>query len=425
MPVYPIDGLRAEDCRMSKFNFALALISATALAIAQTPQDSTPPTFRSQSDLVLVPFHVTRGAHYAQDLKAGDVVLLEDGHPRDFSIFEGPDTQSRIPVELVLLFDTTSNLSGWNTVAQLACGRPSRYGPKDDFTVGWEEALSRAVLGSGSDVRISVYRFDLMQLERLSRPTRDPEELVNAVHALRMPMPQYTNRMTASQREELRIQDESTFRRAHDWIDKPISSWGCPGFGQARDSAGEYIPLELPPNRKNKGAADRPGTGQREWPLEAAIGALKDSAASPEKLLRMMIIFAEGVSGTTTVLDDVAQQAVALGIPIYPVLTHSKMMPERWRSLGANEFFEEQLGRLGKLTGGRSIVPSPEKDDGALVASTLRDVLQSVRNEGLSQYVVGFAPHASSDAPKEHKLEIKLASKSSGELTGGKRRTLY
>jgi len=415
---------------MLKLNFALGLSLTTALALAQQiAQEPSATTFRSQSDLVMVPFHVTRSNLYVQDLKAGDVVLLEDGHPRDFSIFEGPDTQSRTPVELVLLFDTTVFPTGWITPTQYARG--GLYGnPKDDFTIGWEEAVSGAVLaGGGSDVRISVYRFDLMQLERLCRPTRDPKELISAVQALRTPMPYYTNRMTASQRQELRIQIETgggmgwRGHKLSDFIDRPVSTW--PGYEWTRDSGGEYIPLELPPNRKNRDAAGPPGTGNREWPLEAAIGTLKDSAASPERVVRMMIIFSQGISGTTTVPEDVAQLAISLGVPIYPVLKHSKINPEFWRRLGATEYFEEHLGRLAKLTDGRSIVPSPEKDDGALVASTLRDILQSVRNEGLSQYVVGFVPHASSDTLREHKLEIKLTSKSGRQLSGGKRQAIY
>jgi hypothetical protein len=413
------------------FTLALAL---TALALGQeTPQDSTSPTFRSQSDLVLVPFHVTRGNTYVQDLKAGDITLLEDGHPRDFSIFEGPDTQHRTPVELVLLFDTTIVPWGWITPAQYARGGP--YSPKDDFTIGWEQAVSRAVLaGGGSDVRVSVYRFDLMQLERLCRPTRDPKELVSAVQALRTPMPFYTNRMTAGQRDELRIQIESgggmgwAGHRLSDWIDRPVSAW--PGFEGNRDSAGEYIPMELPPNRKNKDAASRPGTGQREWPFEAAIATLKDSSSS-ERVVRMMIMFSRGTSGTTTVPEDVAQQAVTLGIPIYPVLTHSSFLSRMRPSIQVHNDFsakgfgpEEGFGRLGKLTGGQSIVPPPDKNDGVVDAGELSEILAGVRNEGLSQYLIGFVPQPSSP-PQEHKLEIKLISKSGRQLTGGKRQAIY
>jgi hypothetical protein len=406
---------------MSKLYLALNL--ATILALGQqSPQDSSPSTFHAQSNLVMIPFHVARNNSYVQDLKTKDVVLLEDGHPRDFSIFEGPDAQSRTPVELVLLFDTTIKPWGWSTIAEFSGG--GRYTLKDDFTNGWEEAVSGAVLAGGAEVRISVYRFDLMQLERLCRPTRDPKELVSAVQALRMPMPLYTNRMTTGQREELKIEDESTVGHIHALIDKPVSSWGWPGFEHTPESRGEYIPLELPSNRKNRGV-NGPGDAYKEWPLEAAIGTLKDVTASPERVVRMIVMFSTGARVTTTVPEDVAQQAVKLGVPIYPVLTHSKTMPEMWQGRARYDFFEEFLGRLGKLSGGRSIIPPPEKNEGALVASELSEILAGVRNEALSQYAVGFVPQPPFGAPREHKLEIKLASKSSGQLIGGKRQTTY
>jgi hypothetical protein len=316
---------------------------------------------------------------------------------------------------------------GWVTAAQYAQG--GEYNIKDDFTKGWEESVSGAVAtDAGPDVRISVYRFDLMQLERLCGPTRDPGELASAVEALRTPMPFFTGKMTASQREELRIQDESTSGGVRNRIDKPVSSWGR-GFEDARDAGGEYIPLDLPPNRKNKDAAGRPGTGNREWPLEAAIGALKDSAASPQRVMRMLVLFSLGISGTTSVPEDVAELALSLGIPVYPVLKHSKVTrltpPGFWRRTGANDLFEIELGRLGKLTGGHSFIPSPDDNDGALVARTLRAILNSVRNEALSEYVVGFAPPAASGAPQKHNLEIKLTPKSGRQLTGGKRQAIY
>jgi hypothetical protein len=210
----------------------------------------------------------------------------------------------------------------------------------------------------------------------------------------------------------------------HALIDKPISSWGWPGFEHTPDSGGEYIPLELPPNRKNRGA-NGPGDAYKEWPLEAAIGTLKDSVASPERVVRMMIMFSTGARVTTTVPEDVAQQAVRLGTPIFPVLTHSKIMPEMWQGRARYDFFEEFLGRLGKLTGGRSVIPPPEKNEGALVASELSEILAGIRNEALSQYTVGFVPRPPSGARQEHKLEIKLASKSSGQLIGGKKQAIY
>jgi hypothetical protein len=392
---------------MSRINIVLALISATVLALAQqTPQDSAAPTFRSQSNLVLVPFHVTRGNHYVQDLKVSDVVLLEDGRPRDFTIFEGPAMQRRTPVELVLLFDTT----------RMPMGGGWRVKDVYDFTDHWDEAMSQAVLERGGvDVRVSVYHFDAMQLERLRRPTSDPKELFSALQALLTPMPIDTDKMTPSQRQELGIAVKSSVGDFGHRIDQPGAV-----------APGDYIPLELPPNRKNLEAAGGPGNGNRAWPLEAAIGTLKDSAASPDRVLRMMIMFSMGFSGTTTIPEDVAEQAVALGVPIYPVLTHSNMLGAiYWSSPASSDFFASHLGKLGKLTGGRSFVPSPEMNGGALTAEVVREILEGVRNDGLSQYVVGFVPPASSGTPKERKLEIKLVSKSSGELTGGRRKTIY
>jgi hypothetical protein len=102
-----------------------AVLAGAILCLAQQiPRDSVAPAFHAQSDLVLVPFHVTRGNLYVQDWKAADAVLLEDGHPRDFTTFEGPDTKSQTPIELVLLFDTTIVPWGWITPAQYARGGP-------------------------------------------------------------------------------------------------------------------------------------------------------------------------------------------------------------------------------------------------------------------------------------------------------------
>src|ERR1700735_5254053 len=110
----------------------LVLLGA-ALSLAQP----TPATFQAQSNLVLVPFHASRGNNYVSDLKRSEIVLLEDGHPREFSILEGPGiTERRTPLELVLLFDTTSERLGdlWYLKTVY------------DFTNHWTEAMSQAVL---------------------------------------------------------------------------------------------------------------------------------------------------------------------------------------------------------------------------------------------------------------------------------------
>jgi hypothetical protein len=51
-------------------------------------------------------------------------------------------------------------------------------------------------------------------------------------------------------------------------------------------------------------------------------------------------------------------------------------------------------------------------------------ILKLIRNESLSQYVVGFVPPAPG-RQKKHSLEIRLQSKSSGKLRGGKKTAVY
>jgi hypothetical protein len=73
------------------------------------------------------------------------------------------------------------------------------------------------------------------------------------------------------------------------------------------------------------------------------------------------------------------------------------------------------------LTGGRSFEPS-----GVLVSTgDMRDILETVLEDGASKYGVGFVPLASSGTPRAHKLEVKLAPNAKGSLTGGKRTVVY
>jgi hypothetical protein len=67
-----------------------------------------------------------------------------------------------------------------------------------------------------------------------------------------------------------------------------------------------------------------------------------------------------------------------------------------------------QFKALGKMTGGRDV------EYMQINASTLQKILEDVRNHGLSEYVVGFAPLSAAGCLRQHQLEIKLAYKSKG-----------
>jgi hypothetical protein len=77
-----------------------------------------------------------------------------------------------------------------------------------------------------------------------------------------------------------------------------------------------------------------------------------------------------------------------------------------------------RFGSLGDLTDGHAFYP-PRID-----TVTVTDILDTIRDKSLSQYVVGFPPGASG-SQREHRLEIRLKSKSGGKVVGGKRAAVY
>src|SRR5579872_4551678 len=78
-----------------------------SLSFAQgTAQDSAPPTFRSATNLVVVPFQVRRGQRSVSNLNPSEVMLLEDGVPRSFTIFEASPVH--LTLDIVVMFDVTN-----------------------------------------------------------------------------------------------------------------------------------------------------------------------------------------------------------------------------------------------------------------------------------------------------------------------------
>lgn len=155
------------------------ILVLSIIGLAQTaPQDSSSAAFQSQAKLVLIPFSVARDKLFVAGLRSSDVKLFEDGFSRSFTVFEGPATRRRLPLELLLLFDTTTPFrpqrrTRWN--------REATY----KFTAHWDDATSRSILErAGSDVRVSVYHFDQNRLESLCRSTNDPQELTAAFRRL-------------------------------------------------------------------------------------------------------------------------------------------------------------------------------------------------------------------------------------------------
>ena len=336
-------------------------------AVAAAQQAS----FRAQTTLVLLSFHVKQGQNFVRDLEARDVTLSEDGKPRPFTIFDSPATQRRMPLEFVLLFDDNPAIKYFWDPAEVF-----RFVPQ------WAEGMTRQLLEKqDADVRISVYVTTGQKLSRLTGATTDAVVVTRAFRAL----------LNTS-------------------------------YGAAADAD---IPLALPPIRDKVGRGRFTGQFQtshfvsdenRGWPMEAAIGALTDVAAAQEKVSRVMVMFSEGIGATTTLPEDVGVHALDLGIPIYPVATNFQHhITGEWpRNLWRMHQFEH----LGTLTGGRSV------EYESIDAPSLLEILDSFKADALAQYVIGFVPDSNA-SPKRHDLEVRLKNKSSGLVEGGKRRAVY
>jgi VWFA-related protein len=337
-----------------------------ATGLAQTaPQGSSSPAFQSQAKLVLVPFSVARDKLFVAGLRSSDIELFEDGRSRSFNVFEGPATGRRLPLELALLFDTTTPFKSqrrthWN--------REATY----KFTSRWNDAASRAILEhAGADVRISVYHFDQNQMERLCRSTNDPQELATAFRRLLSPI-----------------------------------------------SGSSTMPLVLLPNGHALSPND-PISFSPGWIMEASIATMKDSVTSPDNAMRMLVVFSEGKGGTDTSPEYLADQARELGIPVFNVVLDYEKPQVPFASLARSpedplmNYFED----LAESTGGHLFFPSHIDD------KVIGGILEFVRNQGLPQYVAGFVPESAD--PKLHSLEIRLKAKSNRRLIGGKRKAAY
>ena len=346
----------------------LALLTlVAALPIAGQEE----PVFRSETTLATVSFHVVRDKHYVDDLKPEDLVLLEDGTPRNITFFEGGRSKVRTTtVDVGLLFDISGSVVDEGLL---------------DMTA-WKSAF----LTSLPNASLAVYGF-AASLLRFSRPTRDPQQLEAAFNSV--------------------LKTSKTGPKV-----KPVS-----------------IPLSLPPKR-------RPYASGGTWIYESVIGAVNDMVAWPDKSTRLIVIFSDGFSTTTSVPEDAAKVAREAGVSIYPVALGHGRIVEKAREIAPlingnpgrpNEsaqrqmynlhLLEQEIGEfasLGELTGGRAFDPPMMNSD------TLRRIISAMVGSVLTEYVIGFTP-GPSDNPAKHHLMVKLLSGETGKLIGGTRTVVH
>jgi len=149
------------------------------LSLAQ--QEPVSPSFHAQTDLVTVPFQVRRGSRSVSDLKPAEVVLLEDGVSRGFTVFEAPPVH--LTLDLAVMFDVTSPGDGQKGRAGFWDAKPLQA-----LASYWSEPVTRRLLEEpGVTIRFSIYRFDQTKLQRLCRSTSDPMVLSEALRRLSAP----------------------------------------------------------------------------------------------------------------------------------------------------------------------------------------------------------------------------------------------
>lgn len=100
------------------------------------------------------------------------------------------------------------------------------------------------------------------------------------------------------------------------------------GSAPAGQAVSQDVDIRLPAglavrNRERKAQAD--GNLPQPWSLAGAVSALKDSAAtsSPDSdramTARALVIFSTGAEGSSITPQELVDEAVSAGVPIYPV----------------------------------------------------------------------------------------------------------
>ena len=122
-------------------------------------------TFRTETRLAVVRFQVLAAkGSMVREIGAEDIEVREDGVPQKIAVFEGGRTTSRtFPIEVSLLFDCSGSVE---RVAAMSA-RVFREGILDEFP----------------NVSLAVYGFS-DNLQRFTRPTRDPVALKKALDAV-------------------------------------------------------------------------------------------------------------------------------------------------------------------------------------------------------------------------------------------------
>jgi VWFA-related protein len=146
---------------MLRARFWLSFVTLSSVLAAQDGS-----LFRADARLAVTSFRVSHGDHLVEGLRPEDVLLLEDGVPQKITLFESRAAASQVPLDLILLFDTSESVTAWKLLNPKAT----------------QQALQPAL----NTLRTAVYSFHGI-LNRLTPPTRDPAVLDRAFQSVAHP----------------------------------------------------------------------------------------------------------------------------------------------------------------------------------------------------------------------------------------------
>lgn len=343
----------------------ILLAAAIASACLCTAQDPTAAgvTFRSDAQLVLTSFHVTARKQYISGLTRTDFELLVDGQPRPITTFEG--SKKELPVEIVLLFDTSGSVTGNGLL---------------------DEKLFRDNLLAGlPDVKLSVYGFGgspACCLNRVTGPTSDPAVLSKAFQTVVKKMP-----------------GEASF------------GLGKPGKGSL---IYESIVRTLEDSSRNVQAGVRMlvvvSDGRPDGDLDPG-GAAKAAQLTDIAVYPLVVGHSARVAGFE-------MESAAPPRPGDDDRTFEVRNAHRRKLFDEAEQQTADFAGLGEATGGRAFDP-PE-----LNAGSARAIIQALADDVRSEYVAGFSPDPGSP-PAAHEIRIRLVGKGEMKLAGGARTAVY
>ena len=373
----------ANLCRIMGVFLLLGVSLKAAPAIAQTPESAVEDwgsVLTTEAGLVVVPLHVYKNRKSVGGLGEPAFELVEDGVVQDIAFVDGPggrgdpDEARTVPIEIILLVDVQHAMR-----IDLADPRIIRH---------------RLFEGIKDNVAISVYGF-ADKLQRFLGPTRDIAKVQLALDV-------------------------------------------------AYRSGDGHIPM-----------------------LDAIVATARDAASRTRSASRKLVVFSGGLS--REIFGEAAHSALDFEIPIYDVVlrhrppTISRTLTSQWSvtpvllgrprlaSKGAPQErpdnrnqkkrrvpihkccplgmevdrVRDEMGALAGSSGGllelSRDLPAWKRKQSVMVRAYLKGLARFAQNE----YFVGYYPSRKGDEPVARQVEVRLESKRTGQLFGGRRVIVY